>query len=142
MTVSWSKYVFVFVLICLLAVSMGAVALYFKPHKDLTNSKPDYVFTAESFSNAIVNKDSTELKQYLEKVIELESIPTQIIQNEQSSILVFETENFEISAAMDAGIKVENASMNSIVIRCFCTGIEPSDGLFPGIVQLNRCILK
>lgn len=143
MTISWPKYIFVFVSICLWGLAMGALSVYFQPHKDLRHSKADFVFTPTEFSETASGKDSTDLKIYIDKIIEIIGTPTRVMPSTTSSILVYETENFEISAAMDDGILVESDQFHEkFKIACFCTGIEPSDGLFPGIIQLNRCVVK
>lgn len=143
MTISWPKYVFVFVSICLWALTMGALSAYFQPHKDLRKIKADFVFTPSQFNDAALGKDSTQLKIYINKIIEIVGPPNRMVPSATSSILVYETENFEISAAMDLGVLVGQDDFNEeFKITCFCAAVEPSDGLFPGIIQLNRCITK
>lgn len=143
MTVSWPKYMFVFVGICLFSITVGALSVYFQPHKDLSNSNADYIFTPKSFNDAIVQNETSHSKQYIDKVIQIEGKPSRIIPSANSSILVYETENFEITALMDPTVVVKQEQiLDDFKISCFCAGVEHSDGLFPGIIQLNRCVIK
>jgi|GEM_PF-1397497 len=142
--VSWVKYLLFFAAVCVLSAFMAALAVYFKPHRDTRDARADHVFTVEAFAADVTGKDTSYTNKYIGKIIELSGKLGSITRDSVQSVLVFSTENYDISGTLDETSMRSAGSLKEgghVQLKCICTGIEPAEDPFPGVIQMNRCAI-
>ncbi|MGQ3015486.1 MAG: OB-fold protein [Flavobacteriales bacterium] len=142
--VSWVKYLSAFVVVCVLSGFMAALAVYFKPHKDTRDAKADFVFTTDGFAADVTGKDTSYTNKYIGKIVELSGKLGSITRDSVQSTLVFSTTNYDISGTLDETSMKSAGSIkagDAVQLKCICTGIEPAEDPFPGVIQMNRCAI-
>jgi hypothetical protein len=120
-----------YILIVLMAVGLSGVAfLYFfgKKTKDAGSVKADYEYSINEFASLVISTDDEELMQlYGGRVIELEGEVSEIISNQESYDLVFETNDpfvsVNVNLVSEMSAKVNDLSVGDLVrVRAFFSG--------------------
>lgn len=142
--ISWGKYIAAFAVVSVLSVLMSALAIYFKPHKDTRSVKADYSFTLDALAADVSGKDTSYTNKYIGKVMEVSGKISSISRDSVQSTLVFALDAYDVSGTLDETSMKSAAELKEgaeVKMKCICTGIEPADDPFPGMIQMNRCAL-
>ncbi|MBU3927405.1 MAG: OB-fold putative lipoprotein, partial [Bacteroidetes bacterium] len=116
--------------------------VYNKPHRDYENATADYTLSAEAFYKHYAN-GSEESKKYLDKVIQVEGVPSSIETTDSTVIVAFA---FGSGMFGDEGIRCtllpnhhsqvkELDHSETISIKGHCTGYNGTD------VIMEQCSL-
>lgn len=142
--ISWGKYIAAFVIVSVLSGLMAGLSVYFKPHKDTRGMKADFVFSAADFAGELSGKDTSYTNKYIGRVVEVSGKIDALTRDSVQSTLVFSMPDCDISGTLDPTSMERAGDLkegDEVRVKCICTGIEPADELFPGIIQMNRCAL-
>jgi len=116
--------------------------VYNKPHRDYQNAEADFIVSAETCYNQYAG-NAEKSKQYLDKVLQVEGIPSSIESTDSTVIVVFA---FSSGMFGDEGIRCimlpnQHDKTNNLVltenisIKGYCTGYNGTD------VILEHCSL-
>jgi len=127
---------FVVFLFGILSLLIG-LSLYFKKHKDLSSTKPDFVITATVLQKEFEEDEKTASEKYINKILEVTGTILSVNQADSSNInLSLKTES-DLSTVICTFVATDPAKFRSgedVTIRGECSG-------FLMDVLLNNCAL-
>ena len=113
------------------------LSLYFKKHKDLSATKPDYVVTAVMLQKEFEDNEKTASDKYINKIIEVNGTILSVTQADSNSInlsLKTESDLSSVICTFAATDPLKFRAGEDVTIRGECSG-------FLMDVLLNNCAL-
>ena len=118
----------------ILALTYGWFFVYNKPHKNYEKAQADFKISAEECYNTYASGDA-DASRYLDKVLQIEGIPTSIENNDSSVVVVFA---YNSGMFGDEGIRctmLENYKQSTVQlnptdmvrIKGYCSGYNGTD---------------
>lgn len=141
------KLALIAVVITLFGIFMGAWSVYFKPHRDIRTSTPDYILTQDGLVKEFTENDSLSNKKYSGKVLEITGHFHKMEGTDTTATLVMDNQgSWIISASFLADDIPSIKSLKSgepIRIKGLYDGHHEEDKKFliPGSIHLSKCSL-
>ena len=115
--------------------------VYNKPHRNIEQSTPDFVVTANECYQHYVEGQNTELKNYTGNILQINGIPASVESNDSLIVVVFVFNNgmfgdegIRCTLLPSYGEKAKNISLIEILtIKGYCSGYNDTD------VILEQC---
>lgn len=135
------------VVITLFGIFMGAWSVYFKPHRDIRTTAPDYILTQDGLVKEFTENDSLSNKKYSGKVLEITGHFHKMEGTDTSATLVMDNQgSWIISASFlaDDIPSIKSLKAGDLVrIKGLYDGYleEDIEFMIPGSIQLSKCSL-
>lgn len=117
----------VIILLGVLIVLLVSIKLYNKPHKEVQNSPPDVMITAESLIGAFENNEQEANEKYLDKIIQIEGVVSSINTSNGNSVITLSASDSmgTVVCTMEPSqnkrvLGIENGT--TITLKGICTG--------------------
>jgi hypothetical protein len=142
-----NKYLKIFLIVVIVGIICGGIGLlyvFFKPHRNLANEKPDYVLKADLLLKQFTANEDSTFKVYDNKALEVNGKIADISKKGVSDItFILEDVNSGVSCSFDSTYISNNLKAlkdykigDEISIKGQCDGFDPIMG-----VVLTKCVL-
>lgn len=114
-----------------------ALSMYFKKHKDLASTKPDFVITATALQKEFEDNEKTASEKYINKILEVTGSISSVSQADSSNINISLKTGNDLSSVICTFAARDPSKFQTggdVIIRGECSG-------FLMDVLLNNCAL-